>query len=260
MGRGRGSRGAHGRVLALAGRDTGTPVSSARAGSVASNTAVQLAGKGVALAIGLVSIAVLTRYLGPDDYGKYTLALMYIQLFGVLADVGLFTTVVREISKRPERTEELVGNALLLRLVLAIAVIALAVGVSLLLPYERRGPRRHPDRGRPASVRDGEHDVRGGPPVAPAHGARGGRRRGGRAVSLALVLLVAGLDLGFYAVLGTAAAGGARHGGRVTWRLTRRSCACARSATARLAARCWSRRPARPGAGDQRASTSAPTR
>ena len=53
------------------------------------------------LAIGLVSIAVLTRYLGPDDYGKYTLALMYMQLFGVLADVGIFTTVVREISKHP---------------------------------------------------------------------------------------------------------------------------------------------------------------
>ncbi len=72
---------------------------------VASNTAVQLAGKGAVLAIGAVSIAIVTRYLGPDDYGKYTLALMYMQLFGVLADVGLFTTVVREISKDPSRTE-----------------------------------------------------------------------------------------------------------------------------------------------------------
>ncbi len=53
------------------------------------------------LAIGAVSIAVLTRYLGPADYGRYTLALMYMQLFAVLADVGLFTTVVREISKDP---------------------------------------------------------------------------------------------------------------------------------------------------------------
>ena len=53
------------------------------------------------LLIGAVSIAVLTRYLGPDDYGRYTLALMYMQLFGVLADVGLYTTVVRDISKEP---------------------------------------------------------------------------------------------------------------------------------------------------------------
>ena len=68
---------------------------------VASNTAVQVAGKGAVLALGAASIAVLTRYLGPRDYGRYTLALMYMQLFGVLADVGLFTTVVREISQRP---------------------------------------------------------------------------------------------------------------------------------------------------------------
>ena len=34
---------------------------------VASNTAVQLAGKGVVLAFGLASLAVLTRYLGPAD-------------------------------------------------------------------------------------------------------------------------------------------------------------------------------------------------
>ena len=67
---------------------------------VAANTAVQVAGKGVTLAIGLASIAIVTRYLGPDDYGRYTLALTYIQLFGVLADVGLFTIVVREISRR----------------------------------------------------------------------------------------------------------------------------------------------------------------
>ena len=83
---------------------------------VASNTAVQLAGKAVVLALGAVSIAVLTRYLGPSDYGRYALALMYMQLFGVLADVGLYTTVVRDISKDPSRTEELVGNTLALRL------------------------------------------------------------------------------------------------------------------------------------------------
>ena len=58
-------------------------------------------GRGATLAMGVASITILTRYLGPDDYGQYTLALLYMQLFGVLADVGLFTTVVRDISKQP---------------------------------------------------------------------------------------------------------------------------------------------------------------
>src|SRR4051812_10458356 len=85
--------------------------------------------------MGAGSIAILTPYLGPGDYGRFTLALMYMQLFGVLADVGLFTTVVRDISRDPDRTEELVGNALTLRLLLSIVVIGVAAGVSLLLPY-----------------------------------------------------------------------------------------------------------------------------
>src|SRR4051794_31743953 len=173
------------------------------------------------LAIGLVSIAVLTRYLGPSDYGKYTLALMYMQLFGVLADVGLFTTVVREISKRPERTEELAGNALTLRLLLSIAVICLASAISLLLPY--------PPDVRVAIV------LAGGPllfgmltsslvTVLQARLVMGRAVVGdvlGRAVTLGLTVLVAALDLGFYAVMG-AAAGGAAATLVVTWLLSHR--------------------------------------
>jgi O-antigen/teichoic acid export membrane protein len=186
---------------------------------VASNTAVQLAGKGVVLAVGFVSLAVLTRYLGPDDYGKYTLALMYMQLFGVLADVGLFTTVVREISKDPARTDELVGNTLVLRLLLSIGVIALAAAVSLLLPYEPQV--------RTAILLAGAPLLFGMLTSSFVAVFQSRLRMGravvgdvvGRAVSLGLVLLVVGLDLGFYAVLG-AAAGGALATLVVTWWLT----------------------------------------
>jgi len=188
---------------------------------VASNTAVQLAGKGVVLAIGVVSLAVLTRYLGPDDYGKYTLALMYMQLFGVLADVGLFTTVVREISKVPERTDELVGNTLALRLVLSIVVIALAAAISLFLPYDREV--------RTAIVLAGAPLLFGMLTTTYVAILQSRLRMAravigdvvGRALSLGLVLLVVGLDLGFYWVLG-AAAGGALGTLAVTWSLTRR--------------------------------------
>jgi O-antigen/teichoic acid export membrane protein len=187
---------------------------------VASNTAIQLAGKGAVLALGVVSIAVLTRYLGPDDYGKYTLALMYMQLFGVLADVGLFTTVVREISKQPERTEELVGNTLALRVLLSVAVIALAAATSLVLPYEREV--------RTAILLAGAPLLFGMVTTTFVAILQSRLRMGravagdvvGRAASLGLVLLVAGLDLGFYAVLG-AAAGGALATLVVTWSLTR---------------------------------------
>jgi len=188
---------------------------------VASNTAVQVAGKLAILALGAVSVAVLTRYLGPGDYGRFTLALMYMQLFAVLADVGLFTTVVREISKDPSRTEELAGNALTLRLLLSIAMIAVAAGISLLLPYAPNV--------RVAIL------LAGGPllfgmltsslvTVLQAQLRMSRAVVGdvtGRAVALGLTGLVAVLDLGFYAVMG-AAAGGAAATLVVTWALTRR--------------------------------------
>jgi O-antigen/teichoic acid export membrane protein len=188
---------------------------------VATNTSLQIAGRGAALALGLVSIAVITRYLGPDGYGRFTLALMYMQLFAVLADVGLYTTVVREISKDPSRTQELAGNALTLRLMLSIAVIGVGAGISLLLPYE-------PDT-RVAIV------LAGGPllfgmvtaslvAVLQAQLRMGRAVAGdvtGRAFALALTATVAELDLGFYAVMG-AAAGGAAMTLAVTWLLSRR--------------------------------------
>ncbi len=103
---------------------------------VATNTILQLAAKAAVLVIAAVSVAVLTRYLGPADYGRYALALSFMQLFGVLADAGLTTIVVREISREPGRAEELMANGLTLRLLLALTTIALAGLVSLLLPYE----------------------------------------------------------------------------------------------------------------------------
>jgi O-antigen/teichoic acid export membrane protein len=174
---------------------------------VASNTAVQVAGRGLMLAIGLASIAVITRYLGPDDYGRYTLALTYMQLFAVLADVGLFTIVVRDISRDPSRTEELVGNTLTLRLVLSVVVIAVAAAISLLLPYD-------PDV-RVAILLAGLPLLFGMLNSTFVTVLQSRLRMGravvgdvlGRAVALGAVALVAALDLGFYAVMGAAAAG-----------------------------------------------------
>jgi O-antigen/teichoic acid export membrane protein len=190
------------------------------AGRVAYNTAVQVAGKAAGLGLAAASLALLTRYLGPSDYGKYTLALMFSQVLGVLADVGLFTTVVREISRAPERTEELVGNALTLRLLLAFVLVALAGLVSLALPYTPQV--------RVAIVLAGGPLVLGllNSSLLAVFQARLLMDRAtiadlvGRLAALALVALVVVLDLGFYAVIG-AAAGGALATLVVTWRLTR---------------------------------------
>jgi O-antigen/teichoic acid export membrane protein len=174
---------------------------------VAVNTAAQVAGKVAILALAAVSIAVVTRYLGPSAYGRYALAFAYIQLFGVLADVGIFTIVVREISKRPADTTRLVGNAMSLRALVSLVVVALAAAVSLALPYSSQQ--------RVAILIAAVPFVLGlvTTSMVAVFQARLRMDRAviadvaGRAAALAAVAVAVVADLGFYAVVGAAAVG-----------------------------------------------------
>jgi O-antigen/teichoic acid export membrane protein len=168
---------------------------------------VQTAGKALVMVIGAASVALLTRYLGPAAYGKYSLALAYLQLFGVLADVGLYTLIVREISKQPERTQELIANGLVLRLLLSLVVIVLASAISLVMPYDRET--------RVAIVIAGVPLVLGllNSSLVAVFQARLRMDRAvisetvGRAATFAAAVAVVELDLGFYAVVATTAVG-----------------------------------------------------
>lgn len=187
---------------------------------VAANTTAQLAGKAAVLTIAAGSIAILTRYLGPGDYGRYVLAISVMQLFGVAADAGLTTIVVRESSRHPERAAGLIGNALTLRLILSLVVIAVAGLVSLALPYE-------PDV-RIAILIAGVPLLFGMLTSAVTAVLQTDLRMGraaiaeviGRAAAFLAVVAVVLLDLGFYAAIGAAGVGAAVTL-VATWLLTR---------------------------------------
>lgn len=174
---------------------------------VAWNTAAQGAGKAVILTIGLASVVITTRYLGATDYGKVALAFAFTQMLGILADVGLLTVVVREISRDPASTDRLVGNALVLRLVLSLALLALAALASLTLSWDTQV--------RVAVLIAGVPFVLGlvNSALVAVLQARLRMDRAvvadviGRAASFAALVLVVTLDAGFYAVVATAAVG-----------------------------------------------------
>src|SRR5215203_3944121 len=140
-------------------------------------------------------------------YGKVALAFAFIQMLGVLADVGLLTVVVREISRDPASTDRLVGNALVLRLVLSLALLALAALASLTLSWDTQV--------RVAVLIAGVPFVLGlvNSALVAVLQARLRMDRAavadviGRAASFAALVLVVTLDAGFYAVVATAAVG-----------------------------------------------------
>lgn len=101
------------------------------------NTASQVIVRFVTLAFTLVSIKLLTNYLGPSGVGNYNTITTYINFFIVIADLGLFSVTVREISKNPEKEKKIISNVFSIRLLSAIVAVLVAISLVFLTKYER---------------------------------------------------------------------------------------------------------------------------
>lgn len=62
------------------------------------NTIAQIAGKLITAVISIFMIKILTNYLDIAGYGLYSKIYNYISIFSVIADLGLYTISVRELS------------------------------------------------------------------------------------------------------------------------------------------------------------------
>jgi O-antigen/teichoic acid export membrane protein len=83
--------------------------------------------------MGVVAVGITTRYLGLDAYGALVAALAFVGLVAVLNDIGVGTIVAREIAKRPEERDHLVGAGLTVVLALSVVGTAVAIGLMYLL-------------------------------------------------------------------------------------------------------------------------------
>jgi polysaccharide transporter, PST family len=95
--------------------------------AVAGNAFWLIADKVVRLALGLAILAWVARYLGPEQYGTLSYAIAFVALFAAFSTLGIENIVVRELALRPEQRNELIGSALVLRLLGGLAGVALAV-------------------------------------------------------------------------------------------------------------------------------------
>lgn len=106
------------------------------AAKIAYNTIVQVISKVIATVLGLVSIALITRYLGQTGFGQYTTIITFLSFFAVIADLGLTLVTVQMISRPGIDQEKILGNLLALRLVSAIIFLGLAPLLVLFFPYD----------------------------------------------------------------------------------------------------------------------------
>ena len=176
---------------------------------VAINAAAGVTARAAILLLGLASVAITTRYLGPARYGQIALAFSLCGLVGVMADAGLTTIAVRELARTPDRAPAVLGSALLLRAWLTAAAVAVAIALALVLPYPRDVRLAVVVACVPLAL-----GLAGSAFVAVLQAELQGWRAAradvaGRATAVAAVALVAVLDLGFLPVVGAAGIGAA---------------------------------------------------
>ena len=95
------------------------------------NLTLQFASQAVAIVISVITVGVLARRLEVEAFGGYNFLFTFIFFFLAFNDLGIPTTVLREITQTPARTESLVQNMIGLRLVMA--VVSIAVGWAVIV-------------------------------------------------------------------------------------------------------------------------------
>ena len=104
---------------------------------ILSNTVAQVIGKGFTAVLSLVGVKIITYYLGQGNYGQYSYVYEFFALFAIIADFGLFTIAVREMSKDEKNIPKILGNVLTLRLIIGLIVFTGIVTAGFFIPTHK---------------------------------------------------------------------------------------------------------------------------
>ncbi|MFH1129458.1 MAG: flippase [Patescibacteria group bacterium] len=105
---------------------------------IAYNTAVSTGARLLGVALSLITIGIIARYLGKDGFGSYSLILAFLYTFDSLADLGLYSLMVREISKPGADEKKVVSNIFTIRIVALVLLLIIASLVVWVFPYSNQ--------------------------------------------------------------------------------------------------------------------------
>ncbi|MBT4349624.1 flippase [bacterium] len=107
------------------------------ANKIFTNTIWQVAIRAISILIGIINLGFITRILGATNFGFYTTIFAFVQMFMILADLGLYLTLLREVSSTDSKKDEtkIVNNIFTIRLVSSLILLSAAPFVVQLFPY-----------------------------------------------------------------------------------------------------------------------------
>jgi O-antigen/teichoic acid export membrane protein len=86
----------------------------------------------------LLLFVFIGRYLGPNDFGKFTFALSFIAMFLVVSDLGLNLFTVKEVAKDKSLTKKYLNNIVVLKTFLALLAFVMVMLLVVLLGYPEK--------------------------------------------------------------------------------------------------------------------------
>lgn len=102
---------------------------------IAYNTIIQVVGKIISTILGLITLAIMARYLGQSGFGDYTTIINFVSFFAIIADLGLTLVTVQMISRPGVDEKKVLNNLFGLRLVSIIIFLSLSPLIGWFLPY-----------------------------------------------------------------------------------------------------------------------------
>jgi O-antigen/teichoic acid export membrane protein len=101
--------------------------------SFARNTFFLVASQAFGAVMTLAFVPLLARYLGLENYGRYSYVYAFVGLFEVLSVFGLHQIFVREVARDRHKASGYLGNVLRLKVLLSLGVFALIYLASRIL-------------------------------------------------------------------------------------------------------------------------------
>lgn len=102
---------------------------------IAYNTIFAAGARIIAVALSLVNLGLITRYLGKEGFGNYSLVLAFLYVFNILADLGLYSLMTREISRPGADEKKIASNIFTLRVTAILIFFTLAIILIWFFPY-----------------------------------------------------------------------------------------------------------------------------
>jgi len=109
------------------------------ANKIFTNTLWQVSIRVINILIGVFSLALVTRMLGQAGFGFYTTIFAFVQIFAILADLGLYMAMLREISSVKDRVSEnkIINNIFTIRLLSSLLMLLVIPMAIQFFPYNQ---------------------------------------------------------------------------------------------------------------------------